>query len=156
MLKEQIISAQDNIGLSSDGVPSKLIYSKAIQSVSQSITWSSIQSISDYMTGSLAPARISLKGPQLLKKEKKINFSTLAYLCCNKEDWDIWGMVLNLRDPFVFHVVQRCSAIHRETQQENICAGVGQRTQSIIVFLHIGKNSTTYMYMYLRTTYIAQ
>jgi len=56
-------------------------------------------------------------------------------LSANKDDGNIWRMVIDFREPLGSNVVKGWRADDREANEEDIGLGVRQRTKSIIILL---------------------
>lgn len=66
------------------------------------------------------------------------------YLSANEQVRDVGRVLLQLRDPLLSYVLEAGRIHHGEANEEDICHGVGQGSQAIIVLLSdqktLGKN----------------
>lgn len=72
------------------------------------------------------------------------------YLSANEQVRDVGRVLLQLRDPLLSYVLEAGRIHHREANEEDICHGVGQGSQAIIVLLSdqktLGKNKYSAFY----------
>ena len=66
-----------------------------------------------------------------------------VHLCADEQEGRLTPVLLDLRHPFLPHVVIRVRVDDAEADQEDVSVGVGNQTQPAMVFLDIfGKTQT--------------
>jgi hypothetical protein len=59
----------------------------------------------------------------------------VAHLSAYEEVGDTWGILLQLGDPLLPHILETSRVDHRKADEEDIGHGVRQRPQAVIVLL---------------------
>lgn len=78
--------------------------------------------------------------------------SRCVYLSADEQVRDVGCVLLQLRDPLLSHVLEAGRIHHGEANEEDICHGVRQGSQAIIVLLSeqrtLGKNKVLSLFIY--------
>lgn len=53
----------------------------------------------------------------------------------HEDEWRKGDVFSDLRDPFLWNILERGGTDHAEAQEKHICTGVAQRTQPVKLFL---------------------
>ncbi len=64
-----------------------------------------------------------------------VSSSRCAYLSADEQVRDVGCILLQLRDPLLSHILEAGRIHHREANEEDVCHGVRQGSQAIIVLL---------------------
>jgi len=76
--------------------------------------------------------------PLLAEGSDGLGIVAQIQLGADKDDWDVRGMMRDLGVPLGENIVERGGADDRETDQEDVRLGVGERTETIIILLSGG------------------
>jgi len=71
----------------------------------------------------------------LCKAVESLLILTHIELGSDQDHGCVRAMVLNFRDPFRTNVFERSGRDDRETDKEDVCLGIGERSKSIVIFL---------------------
>lgn len=76
--------------------------------------------------------RLLLHPPELFLHGRVV---AQIFLCADEDDGDAGTVVLHLGDPLLADILERRVRRDAEAHQEDVCLRVGQRSQSVVIFL---------------------